>query len=268
MAAKQLVLAGIASGRLDAEIILAHTLRKSRTFLHAHGDEPIPSRERDIAGARLALRLDRTPLAYIIGHKEFYGRNFRVTPAVLIPRPESEMMITLLKDIYGRNLSLLKDTPLLRLVDVGTGTGCLGITAKLEFPELDVTLLDTSRHALKVAETNAEKLQAKVHIHQSDLLSHYPLAATFILANLPYVDKEWERSPETDYEPESALFAADNGLVLIKQLIQEAPSRLTKNGLLFLEADPCQHKAILAEAKQQGFVKKAEVDFIIVLQKA
>src|SRR5664279_4030502 len=93
---------GITSARLDAEIILAHTLRKPRTYLHAHGDEQLSSRQRDIADTRLQLRLDRVPIAYIIGHKEFYGREFRVTTATLIPRPESEVMIELLTDILGK----------------------------------------------------------------------------------------------------------------------------------------------------------------------
>ena len=97
-ATKQLLEAGIASARLDAELILTHTIRKSRTYIHAHGDETIDVRYLDILDTRLALRLDRVPLAYIIGHKEFYGRSFKVTPATLIPRPESETMISLLKE--------------------------------------------------------------------------------------------------------------------------------------------------------------------------
>jgi release factor glutamine methyltransferase len=191
-AARELRSAGISSAKLDAEIILAHTLRRPRTYLHAHDDELLTSRQLEIADARLRLRLDRTPVAYIIGHKEFYGRKFRVTPATLIPRPESEIIIELLKEILPTNLPLLREIPK-RLVDVGTGTGCLGITAKLEFPELDVALLDISRHALNIAELNAKKLQAEVTIERSDLLSQYPLQADVIIANLPYVDPEWER---------------------------------------------------------------------------
>ena len=94
--------ADIPSPRLDAEIILAHTLRKGRTYLHAHSDESLTDRELEVAEARLQLRLDRTPIAYIIGHKEFYGRQFRVTPATLIPRPESEAIIDILKDVLAQ----------------------------------------------------------------------------------------------------------------------------------------------------------------------
>jgi release factor glutamine methyltransferase len=262
----QLVGAGISSAKLDAEIILAHTLRKPRTFLHAHGDEHLTDRQFEIADARLRLRLDRTPVAYIVGHKEFYGRLFRVSPSTLIPRPESETMITLLKELLPNTASLLREAPK-RLVDVGTGSGCLGITAKLEFPELDVSLVDISRHALKVAEANATQLHADVTVLQSDLLASFPFTPEIILANLPYVGLDWERSPETNYEPKLALFADDNGLYLVNKLIEQAASRLTSSGLLLLEADPRQHAAIIKKAKSHGFAVAETRDFIVALEK-
>lgn len=256
-----LVAAGIASGRLDAEIILAHTLRKSRTFLHAHDDEILQPREQEIADARLQLRLDRTPIAYIIGHKEFYGRLFKVTPATLIPRPESETIISVLKTSVGNRRQLFPEK--LRLVDIGTGSGVLGITAKLEFPEFDVTLLDLSNYALKVAEYNAQKLGADVTILQSDLLLEYPFSPTIIIANLPYVDIEWERSPETNHEPALALFAKDGGLSLITALISQAALRLQPGGTLLLEADPRQHETIITQAKESGFSKQVVTGFVL-----
>lgn len=264
-ATRQLIAAGIASAKLDSEIILAHTLRKSRTYLHAHDDEPISGRQLEIADTRLLLRLDRTPIAYIIGHKEFYGRLFRVTPSTLIPRPESEDIITIIKE-SAPQASLLQTTK--KLVDVGTGSGCLGISAKLEIPELDVTLLDISKHALNVAEQNAKQLHATVTVLHSDLLTNFPFMADYIVANLPYVDPEWERSPETSFEPELALFANNHGLHLIFKLLQQAPSRLTKTGLLILEADPRQHTAIIKEAKTHGLLFKETRGFIISFQQA
>lgn len=264
-ATRQLIAAGIASAKLDSEIILAHTLRKSRTYLHAHDDEPISGRQLEIADTRLLLRLDRTPIAYIIGHKEFYGRLFRVTPSTLIPRPESEDIITIIKE-SAPQASLLQTTK--KLVDVGTGSGCLGISAKLEMPELDVTLLDISKHALNVAEQNAKQLHATVTVLHSDLLTNFPFMADYIVANLPYVDPEWERSPETSFEPELALFANNHGLHLIFKLLQQASSRLTKTGLLILEADPRQHTAIIKEAKTHGLLLKEARGFIISFQQA
>jgi len=266
-AIRQLSDEGIPSPRLDAEIILAHTLRKSRTYLHAHDDEPLTPRHVEIADARLALRLDRTPIAYIIGHKEFYGRMFKVTPATLIPRPESETIIELLKELLPDSNALLPQAKR-RLVDVGAGSGCLGITAKLEFPELDVTLIDISRHALHVAEFNAAHLGATVTMTHGNLLANYPLPIDIVVANLPYVDPEWERSPETNYEPSLALFAENNGLSLIYKLIEQARNSLTPAGYMLLEADPRQHDAIISAAKNHGFQKVKVRGFIVCLQKS
>jgi release factor glutamine methyltransferase len=251
-ATRQLVFADIPSARLDAELLLAHTLRKPRTWLHGHGDETLSERHREIANARLDLRLDRVPVAYIIGHKEFYGRMFKVTTATLIPRPESESLIALLNEALPRNHSLLPEA--LKVVDVGTGSGILGITAKLEHPELDVTLLDISRHALTVAQDNAATLNAEVSTLQSDLLTSYPFIADVIIANLPYVNPEWERSPETNHEPAEALFATNNGLSLIFELLIQSKEKLAYGGKLILEADPEQHPAIIKEATKYGLV--------------
>lgn len=260
-ATKQLTELGIASAKLDAEIILAHTLQHSRTYLHAHGDELLTTRQAEIADARLHLRAERTPVAYIIGHKEFYGHLFKVTPSTLIPRPESEVIIELLLEA-DRQTSLPLQARR-RLVDVGTGSGCLGISAKLALPDLNVTLIDVSRYALKVAEENARELKADVQCLQSNLLAQYPFTAHYIIANLPYVDPTWERSPETNYEPELALFAEQNGLALINRLLEQTPDHLAHGGHLFIEADPRQHPAIIQTAKRQGLTLATQQDFIL-----
>lgn len=265
-ATRQLLFANIPSARLDAELLLAHTIRKPRTWLHSHGDDALDSRQLEIARARLDLRLDRVPVAYIVGHKEFYGHPFKVTTATLIPRPESETLIELLGEALPKNERLIVERPL-RLVDVGTGSGNLGITAKLTHPELDVTLLDISRHALNVAEENAEALHADVDTIQSDLLTSYPFVADIIIANLPYVDVEWERSPETEHEPESALFAPNNGLAYIFELLIQTKEKLAIGGKLILEADPEQHKAIIREAAIYGFVLHEQRDYGLLLDK-
>lgn len=250
-ATDELQQAEISSARLDAELILGHTLRRPRTYLHAHKDEVLDDRQEDIANARIALRLDRTPVAYIIGHKEFYGRRFKTTPAALIPRPESESMIELLKSTMPTTLPLIKDSK--KLIDVGTGTGCLGITAKLEWPELDVTLSDISQHALSLARQNAALLDATVHLHKGDLLHGYTMPLDIILANLPYVDRSWEVSPEVHAEPDIALYANDNGLTLINQLIAQSAHLLKPGGVIILESDERQHAQIIQKATRQGF---------------
>lgn len=263
-ASRRLKDATIPSARLDAELILSHTLRHGRTYLHAHPDEILDPALLDIAEARLGLREERTPLAYIIGHKEFYGRNFKVTPAVLIPRPESEASIDLLKRVVTPGP--LFSSPE-RMVDVGCGSGNLGITAKLELPYLDVTLIDTSEHALNVARENADRLDAEVRIERGNLLSRYPYKANYIVANLPYLDGEWYRSPETSFEPAEALFADDNGLGLIKKLIEQANSKLAPDGYVILEADQRQHLTILDYAAEHGLKPVGRSGLALCFQK-
>lgn len=235
----------IQSTRLDAEIILAHTLRKPRTYLHAHDDEVLDMRTREIADARLRLRIDRVPIAYIIGHKEFYGRNFLVNSATLVPRPESEEMIAML-------LALELDEP--RIVDVGTGSGALGITAALECMHAQVACIDIDNRALEVARKNAARLQADVDIVKSDLLDDYVLQPDVVLANLPYIDREWDVSPETQHEPDLALYAIDNGTALIKKLFDQLHARWdTARMHVFIEADPRQHRILMVHAEKRGF---------------
>ena len=260
IATKSLKTANIPSARLDAELILANTLRKNRTYLHAHLDEEIDPRRFDIANARLDLRLDRVPIAYILGYKEFYGRRFTVSPSVLIPRPESEDLISLFLELTASEIAEKV------LIDVGTGSGCLGITAKLERSNLSVILSDISKPALNIAEKNANALNADVHIQQQSLLNGKLKPVDYIFANLPYVDKNWDVSPELQYEPDIALFAEDEGLKLILQLISQALRCLTSEGLLFIEADPQQHNRIIDEAVKNGFIKESVLNYILVLR--
>lgn len=259
-ATKSLKVADIPSPRLDAELILANTLRKNRTYLHAHLDEEIDPRRLDIANARLDLRLDRVPIAYILGYKEFYGRRFAVSPSVLIPRPESEDMISLFLEMTAGEIT--KKT----LIDVGTGSGCLGIAAKLERDNLSVILSDISRPALKIAEKNADILNADVTTQQQSLLNGQLEPVDYIFANLPYVDRDWDVSPELQYEPEIALFAENEGLRVILELISQTPRYLTAGGLLFIEADPQQHDRILNEARKSGLQKEKSLNYILVLR--
>jgi len=254
--------AGIESARLDAELILAHTLRQPRTYLHAHGDDTLSSKHADIAGARLQLRLNRTPIAYIIGHKEFYGRRFKTTPSALIPRPESETIISELAKILPENASSL------RLIDIGTGTGCLGITAKLEWPALDVTLIDNSVHALNLAKENAELFHADVRCMKNDLLRGYGMPVDIVIANLPYVDDIWEVSPETSAEPPEALYSANNGLSHIYRLLDQAAPLLRPGGYILLESDPRQRSEIIERASNHGFVHKATEGYVTVFSRS
>ncbi len=263
--------ADIHSARLDAEILLAHVLGVERTWLVAHGDEELESEQAKAFELLVKRRLAREPVAYLVGHKEFYGRDFIVTPDVLIPRPETEDLVDLtLESLHA----LQKNGVSLRIIDVGTGSGCVGITLKLEQPELSVTLSDISPAALDIARQNAEKHNAKVEFVHSDLLSSYakiqnPKSKIYfdlITANLPYVDYAWQRSPETDHEPALALFAAHGGLELINKLIEQSTKVLTPNGYLLLEADPEQHASIIGFAENLGFSHAITQDYAVALR--
>jgi release factor glutamine methyltransferase len=258
----------IPSAYLDAEIILAHTVRYPRTWLHAHIDENLEDRQIEIANARLDLRKSFVPVAYIIGHKDFYGRRFKVSPATLIPRPESEAIIELLSRYLPTTRPLDTSIASKRLVDIGTGSGCLGITAKLEHPELEVTLLDISSDALRVAKKNAALLSANVSIQKSNLLIDYAYTPDIILANLPYVDESWERSKETRHEPAIALFASDAGLRLVKKCFDQLSSRTNTGAIAIFEADPRQWDAIEKIAQEAGFTLDTKQRFVASFIKA
>ena len=290
-----LTASGIPSARLDSEILLAYSLKKDRTYLHAHPEQKICSKSLRLANSYLKKRQKRLPIAYIIGHKEFYGRDFKVTRDTLIPRPETEAIIEMLPSIIStladcrpllpqtahsscgqrpaRGVRLLRTVCLKQqwpaiyhLLDIGTGSGCLGITAKLEFPNLDVTLADISPKALRVAKLNAKALKAPVNTLRSDLLASCHQKFDIIAANLPYVDKSWACSAETKFEPSLALFADDNGEQLIKKLIVDAPNHLNVGGCLLIEADPRQHQSLISYAKSRSYKLVKIAGYAIALQ--
>jgi release factor glutamine methyltransferase len=250
---------GIKSARLDTEIILSSTLHRDRTYLVAHGELYLSKYLLKRLNKKIERRLNREPIAYIVGQKNFFGRNFIVSRSTLIPRPESEDIFEAINNI---KLGYIKN-----VIDVGSGSGCLGITAKLEHPFFDITLIDISKRALKIAKINALRLDAKIHILHSNLLKSYFKTADLIIANLPYVDITWERSPETNYEPKQAIIARNGGLQLIKKLIIQASGKLTHNGYLILEADPCQFERIVLLCRKFNLSEIYRKNYIIVFQK-
>lgn len=258
LASAQLSANNSTTARLDALVLLQDILQCDKSWLLAHPEQKIASRARQQLNQRLSLRLTHMPLAYIRGKRDFYNRTFTVTIKVLIPRPETETLIDLLLQLPKK--------PSTTLLDVGTGSGVIAITAKLEHPALEVYASDKEAHALEVARVNAQQLKANVHFVKSDLLAHIDKTFAIITANLPYVDREWETSPETRFEPAIALFADDHGLRLIKKLLRQATTRLQPHGFLLIEADPRQHHAILQDANLLGYTLHAQQDFIIVLQ--
>lgn len=199
---------------------------------------------------------EHLPKAYKTGTQDFYGREFFVTPDVLIPRPETEQLIDAVLNLAGVSYlpgvkpseNKLGESP--RILDVGTGSGCIAITLKLLLPNAEVTASDLSEKALKIAQKNAEKFGAKIRFLKSDLLKNIDFTPDLVVANLPYVDENWDWLDKSALaaEPKEALYAEDHGLALIKKLIDETDTREINR--LILEADPCQHPEIIHYAKR------------------
>lgn len=253
-----LVEAGIPSARLDALILLSDELGQTKAQLLAHDDESLTQEQFDNLEMKLQRRTAREPMAYIRGRQEFYGRDFLVTPDVLIPRPETEMLIELLETLDVEQLPTL--------ADIGTGSGAIAITAKCEHPDWQIIATDVSEEALSVARRNASQLNADITFLNGPLLEPLTEPVDIIAANLPYVDQAWERfSPETGYEPALALFADNSGLQLIYDLLDRAPDALNEGGFILLEADPEQHDAIVSYARTKSLRHVSTEGYIVVL---
>ena len=270
--------------RLDAELILASIFDKDRTFLHAHADEELSAEQQKVVDDMLLRRQKHEPLAYILGYKEFYGHKFYLTRDVLIPRPETEALVDIASELYqklstdavkpvkttgaAKAAQTVQSGEPIKILDLGTGSGCiaLSLASKLSQstknhaePEANIQIVasDISAKALACAEYNAQKLQIKsISWVKSNLLKSKAFKnQTFdiIVANLPYVDKAWPWIDKNTlkYEPKLALYASNYGLGLIKNLIDKAPKYLKKGGFLVLEADICQHQAILDYAAEK-----------------
>lgn len=250
-------------GALDADLIAMHALGFSdRVDLVLHAEDEF---DFEIANELLKKRETGVPMAYLLGYKEFYGRKFMVDSNVLIPRPETEqMIISALGIIDAEKLNNVS------IVDIGTGSGCIPITLKLELNQMniwsDVVGVDVSVPALDLAQENADDMGAEVRFFCSDLLASINELPDIITANLPYVDVKWNwTSEELKYEPALALFADDGGLKLIKKLIDQIAEKRdnSRKRFVLLEADTSQHDAIIAYAKERDFELISHDGFIV-----
>ena len=234
---------GVAGPRLNAELLLAHTLGLKRMELYLQFDRPLGESERAPLRDLVKRRGAREPLQHILGSAEFHGRAFACDARALIPRPETEQLVEIA-------LELLRDRPAPAILDVGTGSGVIALTLALELPAAGVTASDLSTDALALAAENAGKFGAsgRVAFIRGDLL--LPDAGPFdlIAANLPYIPSgEIDGlAPEVLRDPRSALDGGPDGLDLIRRLIADAPARLTAGGALLLEIGAGQDAAVTA----------------------
>ncbi|MDQ6918845.1 MAG: peptide chain release factor N(5)-glutamine methyltransferase [Candidatus Dormibacteraeota bacterium] len=234
---------GSASPRLDAEVLLAHVLGLRRLDLYLQFDRPLDEAQLAPYRELTARRGQGQPVAYLTGHREFMALDFTVTPAVLVPNPDTEVLVQRAVD-WGR----LRGGGPLRFADVGTGSGCIAIAVAHYLPEATVDATDSSEGALKVAAANAERLGVadRVRFLCGDLAE--PLAERYdaLLANLPYVVEGAVLPAEVTAQPGIALFG---GSALVNRLLQAAPALLAPGGIALLEVDP----AITAELALGGF---------------
>lgn len=204
-------------------------------------------------------------------NNDFYGREFVVNRDVLIPRPETEQMVDMVLNLCGKpylpgvkpaRAVLPSD---LTIIDVGTGSGCIAVTLKCELPDATVMATDISEKALVVARENAKRLGVKMEFSQVDLLNGIDLRPDLVVANLPYVDENWDwiDKKALSKEPSLALYAEDGGLMLIFKLIDQVVERGIPH--LILEADPCQHERIKEYASKKGLTLHETRGFILHL---
>lgn len=234
---------GLESARLDAEVLLAHALDMQRVGLYLDLDRPLDDSERGRYRALVSRRLQREPVAYLVGEREFWSRPFAVDARVLVPRPETEILVE-------QALVTLREFTAPRVLDVGTGSGAIAVTLAAERPDARVVATDVSAAALEVAAANADRHEVDITLHAGDLLEALPAQEApfqLVAANLPYVapgDRD-SLAPELLAEPTGALFAEDGGLALLKRLICAAPAHLQRpGGAVLLEVGMGQAPAV------------------------
>lgn len=258
---QKLAKAGVDTPGLDAEILLARILGQSRTHLHTWPEKMVHP---DIARTFedwVHRRSKKEPVAYILGDQEFYGHLFEVNPAVLIPRPETEHLVEkALEWVRERNIL----AP--RILDLCTGSGCVGLTLALELPHAALTLTDLSASALEVATANRSRhsLDARVEILHGDLFDPIAPDTTFdvVVANPPYVEESFKPHMQQDvfqFEPHLALFSGADGLDLVRTMVKKAPAFLAPTALFAFEVGAGQMPQVLSlfgdECTKVGCVK-------------
>lgn len=246
--------AGIDSARLDAEVLLAHALEIDRLRLYIEYEKLVLAEERDRFRALVKRRAqERVPVSLLLGKREFWSLELKVTNEVLTPRPETETLVE-------AGLSKLSDADSGgRILDIGTGSGAVALALAFERPQAEVTATDLSKAALQIAIENADVLRIgeRVRFLEGDLFE--PVAGErfdLIVSNPPYVARDGEESlpPELAHEPETALFAGADGLEVINRLIAQAGEHLSPGGWLLIEHSPEQVEAIEQEFELAGFV--------------
>jgi len=242
-AAEKLRAHGVGEPRLEAALLLSHIIGCDRAFLIAHDNRILSLEQSETFAASVSRRAAGQPLQYITGHQEFFKLDFEVTPDVLIPRPETELIVEAVLELFPRNTDFT-------FADVGTGSGCIAISILHERRQARALAIDRSERALKVAEKNAARHQVtdQMRLVQADLFRRLPQQEAFnlIVSNPPYVpDGELSSlQREVQHEPRPALAAGADGLDVIRRLLDQSPRHLHRGGYLIFEFGINQDKAI------------------------
>lgn len=243
--------AGVDSPRRDALVLLEDEIKKERSWVISRPEHELSISTVKNLNLKVSKRQKRRPLAYIRNKAWFYGRFFNVDDTVLIPRPESEDIIDILKNLKPK-----------KIIDIGTGSGCLAVTAKLEIPTAEVFASDISDSALKVAQQNSLKHNASINFIQGSILQNLDSIIdknTVIIANLPYVPKNLVTSPEIEFEPKLALFSGIDGLDHYRLLWQQINNLSIKPHHVITESLESQHKSIENLAKPNYKIEKTNL---------
>lgn len=241
------------SPELDAGVLLAHVLGCARIYLVAHNRDLLTTEQRERFLALVARRAKGEPVAYLVGEREFFGRPFYVSPAVLIPRPETELLVE-------RALEYARACGARRVLDLGTGSGCIAITLAAELTQqgmqVEVCGVDRSREALACAARNAERHGVSLSLFEGSWFDPVQGSEPFdlVVANPPYIaEGDLRRSPETDFEPPQALFSGAEGLDDLRAILSSARAAITTRGAVLLEIGSEQGEVVSALARARGF---------------
>lgn len=238
---------------LDIDLIMASILGCKRVELYSNSQKKLSSVEAKNFFSSVERRAKDEPVAYITGNQGFYGRNFTVTPEVLIPRPETERLVDAIIKKY-------QDKEKVHILDLGSGSGCIGVSLFLELKKPYVEAWDISKTSLKIAQNNNESLKSQVKFFQKDMTSpkdwEGQMKFDVIASNPPYISqREYDILPKSvkKFEPKSSLFAEEEGVSFYIKIAENAPSRLVKGGTLFLEVGYRQASKVTAILEQYGF---------------
>lgn len=261
--------AGINTARLDALIFLEDITNKDRAHILASPQFNLSLIDINKLELYISRRATHEPVAYIIGKAEFYGREYIVNKSVLQPRPETETMIDLLKELVKNHAAAYHNE--VRIVDIGTGSGCLAIAAKLELPGVEVIATDISVACLKIAKQNAKILDADVKFYRKDILEHLPnpnsKLSTIIIANLPYVPDNHPINKAAEYEPKLALFGGKDGLDLYRRLFDQARNMRYPPKYILTESLNTQHNSLAKIAKMSGYHGRESSDLVQIFER-